>query len=99
METHQIRYFLAVADELNFSRAAAKCNVTQPALSRAIQQLEVELGGQLIHRERHLTHLTDLGQMVRPHMEMVHGAAARASSASERISSGAASPASQRPRS
>jgi LysR family transcriptional regulator, hydrogen peroxide-inducible genes activator len=38
----------------------------------------VELGGQLIHRERHLTHLTDLGQMVRPHLEMVHRAAVRA---------------------
>jgi LysR family transcriptional regulator, hydrogen peroxide-inducible genes activator len=86
MEMHQIRYFLAVADELNFSRAAAKCNVTQPALSRAIQQLEVELGGQLIHRERHLTHLTDLGQMVRPQLEMVHGAAGRAKRLAQDVS-------------
>ena len=86
MEMHQIRYFLAVADELNFSRAAAKCNVTQPALSRAIQQLEVELGGQLIHRERHLTHLTDLGQMVRPHLEMVHGAAVTAKRLAQDVS-------------
>jgi len=36
MEMHQIRYFLAVADELNFTRAAEKCNVTQPSLTRAI---------------------------------------------------------------
>jgi LysR family transcriptional regulator, hydrogen peroxide-inducible genes activator len=78
MEMHQVRYFLAVSDELNFSRAAEKCNVTQPALSRAIQQLETELGGQLIRRERHLTHLTELGQMVRPHLEMVDRAAAAA---------------------
>ena len=42
MEKHQVRYFLAVAQELNFSRAAEKCNVSQPALSRAIQQLEGE---------------------------------------------------------
>jgi LysR family transcriptional regulator, hydrogen peroxide-inducible genes activator len=38
MEIHQVPYFLAVAQELNFSRAAEKCNVSQPALSRAIQQ-------------------------------------------------------------
>ena len=47
MEMHQVRYFLAVAQELNFSRAAEKCNVSQPSLSRAIQQLEGELGGPL----------------------------------------------------
>jgi hypothetical protein len=44
MEMHQIRYFLAVADALNFTRAAEQCNVSQPALTRAIQQLEEELG-------------------------------------------------------
>ena len=53
MEMHQVRYFLAVAQELNFSRAAEKCNVSQPSLSRAIQQLEGELGGPLYNRERH----------------------------------------------
>jgi Bacterial regulatory helix-turn-helix protein, lysR family len=66
MEMHQVRYFLAVAQELNFSRAAEKCNVSQPSLSRAIQQLEGELGGPLFRRERHLTHVTELGEMVRP---------------------------------
>jgi len=86
MEMRQVRYFLAVAEELHFSRAAEKCNVTQPALSRAIQQLEVELGGRLIHRERQLTHLTELGQMVRPHLEMVYQAAIRAKQLSEDIS-------------
>jgi Bacterial regulatory helix-turn-helix protein, lysR family len=40
MEMHHVRYFLAVAGELNFSRAAEKCNVSQPSLSRAIQLLE-----------------------------------------------------------
>jgi LysR family transcriptional regulator, hydrogen peroxide-inducible genes activator len=77
MEMHQVRYFLAVAQELNFSRAAEKCNVSQPSLSRAIQQLEGELGGPLFHRERHLTHLTDLGEMVRPHLETVYEAAVK----------------------
>jgi LysR family transcriptional regulator, hydrogen peroxide-inducible genes activator len=86
MEMHQIRYFLALAGELNFSRAAEKCNVTQSALSRAIQQLEVELGGQLIHRERHLTHLTDLGQMMLPHLEMIHRATVRAKELAQDVS-------------
>jgi LysR family transcriptional regulator, hydrogen peroxide-inducible genes activator len=86
MEMHQVRYFLAVAEELNFSRAAQKCNVTQPSLSRAIQQLEGEFGGPLFHRERHLTHLTDLGQMVRPHLELVYRAADKAKKLSQDLS-------------
>ena len=69
MEMHQVRYFLAVAQHLNFSRAAEECNVTQPSLSRAIQQLEAEFGGPLFHREHKFTHLTDLGQMIRPHLD------------------------------
>jgi len=69
MELHQIRYFLALCDTLNFTRAAEQCNVTQPALSRAIRGLEQEVGGLLFRRERSLTHLTDLGRLVRPRLE------------------------------
>jgi LysR family transcriptional regulator, hydrogen peroxide-inducible genes activator len=71
MEMHQIRYFLAVSETLNFTRAAEQCNVTQPALTRAIQKLEEEFGGLLFRRERHLTHLTDLGRLMRPQLEQV----------------------------
>src|SRR6266702_4742886 len=71
MEMHQIRYFLAVAETLNFTRAAEKCNVTQPALTRAIQKLEEELGGLLLRRERNLTHLSDLGRLMKPHLEQI----------------------------
>ncbi|MES1152416.1 MAG: LysR family transcriptional regulator, partial [Dongia sp.] len=71
MEMHQIRYFLAVCSTLNFTRAAEQCNVTQPALTRAIQKLEEEMGGLLFRRERKLTHLTDLGNLVRPQLEQV----------------------------
>jgi LysR family transcriptional regulator, hydrogen peroxide-inducible genes activator len=71
MEMHQIRYFLAVCDILNFTRAAERCNVTQPALTRAIQKLEEEVGGQLFRRERNATHLTQLGQLVKPHLVQV----------------------------
>jgi DNA-binding transcriptional LysR family regulator len=71
MDTHHIRYFLAVCDTLNFTRAAQKCNVTQPALSRAIQQLEEEVGAPLFRRERNLTHLTDLALLLRPRLQEV----------------------------
>lgn len=75
MELHQIRYFLALARSLNFTRAAEMCNVTQPALTKAVQKLELELGGVLIHRERQLTQLTDLGKLVLPMMERAYVAA------------------------
>jgi LysR family transcriptional regulator, hydrogen peroxide-inducible genes activator len=82
MEMHQIRYFLAVCDSLNFTRAAEACNVTQPALTRAIQKLEEELGSLLLHRERSRTHLTDFGQLMRPHLEQIaHNAEQAASTA------------------
>jgi LysR family hydrogen peroxide-inducible transcriptional activator len=71
MEMHQIRYFLAVAETLNFTRAAELCNVSQPALSRAVQQLEEEVGGLLFRRERNQTHLTDLGLLLRPRLQSV----------------------------
>ncbi|MFB9979273.1 LysR family transcriptional regulator [Mesorhizobium kowhaii] len=71
MEISQVRYFLAVARELNFTRAAELCNVTQPALSRAIKLLEDEFGGELFHRERRNTHLTELGRMVETYLEGV----------------------------
>src|ERR1700753_1616869 len=69
MELHQIRYFVALAKSLNFTRAAEQCNVTQPALTKAIQKLEYELGGALVYRERQLTQLTDLGKLMLPMLE------------------------------
>jgi DNA-binding transcriptional LysR family regulator len=63
---HQIRYFLALAETLNLTRAAERCNVAQPALTRAIKALEGELGGELLRRERALSHLTELGRRILP---------------------------------
>jgi DNA-binding transcriptional LysR family regulator len=63
---HHIRYFLAVSETLNLTKAAERCHVAQPALSRAIQALESELGGELLRRERALSHLTELGQRMLP---------------------------------
>ncbi|HUZ64497.1 MAG TPA: LysR family transcriptional regulator [Acetobacteraceae bacterium] len=71
MELHEIRYFLALSRVLNFTRAAEQCHVSQPALTRAIQKMEAELGGLLFSRERTSTHLTDLGRLLLPHLEEV----------------------------
>ena len=71
MEMQQVRYFVALAQTLNFTRAAEACNVTQPALTRAIQQLEHELGGPLFNRERGNSHLTELGRIMLPYLESV----------------------------
>ena len=75
MELHQIRYFLALSKTLNFTRAAESCNVTQPALTRAIQKLEEELGGRLVNRERNQTQLTELGRATLPHLDKILAAA------------------------
>jgi len=60
---------LAIAGTRNFTKAAEQCNVTQPALTRAIKMLEEELGGPLLHRDHRNTHLTDLGQVMLPQLE------------------------------
>ena len=69
MDLNQVRYFLALAETLNFTKAAERCGVTQPTMSRAIKLLEEEFGGDLIRRERGHTHLTELGRIVRPGLE------------------------------
>lgn len=69
MEMHQVRYFLAAARLLNFTRAAIECHVSQPSLTKAIQKLEEEFGAPLFRRERARTHLTELGKAMLPHLE------------------------------
>lgn len=66
MELHQIRYFLAVYEARNFTRAAERCRVSQPALTSAIKKLEAELDGPLFHRDRGGARLTVLGEMILP---------------------------------
>jgi len=87
MEMHQVRYFLAVARTLNFTRAADECNVTQPSLTRAIKQLEAELGGDLFRRERPAG-LTELGQRMHPLLRQCHEAALGARSLASSFRSG-----------
>ncbi|WP_295526524.1 LysR family transcriptional regulator [Novosphingobium sp. Chol11] len=75
MEMHQVRYFLAAARLLNFTRAAIECNVSQPSLTKAIQKLEEEFGAPLFRRERARTHLTALGKAMLPHLQRSFDAA------------------------
>jgi len=75
MEMHQVRYFLAVARTLNFTRAAEECNVAQPSLTRAIRQLEGELSGDLFRRERPHAQLTELGQRMLPLLKQCYDSA------------------------
>src|SRR5689334_22817472 len=68
MEMQEIRYFLAMSQTLNFTKAAELCQVSQPALTRGIRKLEDELGGLLFSREPNNTHMTELGRLIEPHL-------------------------------
>jgi DNA-binding transcriptional LysR family regulator len=87
MEMHQVRYFLAVARTLNFTKAADDCNVAQPSLTRAVKQLEAELGGDLFRRERPVQ-LTELGQRMHPLLLQCFEAASGARSLAASLKSG-----------
>jgi len=64
VDLRKVRYFLAVADQLHFSRAAAELHIAQPVLSRQIRALEHDLGASLFTRDRHGVALTDAGRQL-----------------------------------
>ena len=64
MELRHLRYFQAVAEELSYSRAAERLHIAQPALSRAVQEIELELGGPVLDRNRRRVSLTPAGKVL-----------------------------------
>jgi hypothetical protein len=72
METNQVRYFLALCEEKNFTRAAKRCGVSQPSVSNAIKRLEEELGGDLFHRTKNGAKLSPLGVAIRPYLDQIN---------------------------
>jgi DNA-binding transcriptional LysR family regulator len=71
MQMHQVRYFLALCRELNFTRAAKSCGVAQPSLTNALKALEDEMKGKLFDRFPRVQ-LTELGWMIKQPMERIY---------------------------
>jgi len=77
MEMHQIRYFLSLCEEANFTRAAKRVGVSQPSLTNAIGVLERELGGLLFQRKPFVV-MTALAYAIQPYMQKITEAADQA---------------------
>src|SRR3954468_13643344 len=83
MELRQLRYFVAVADDLNFTKAARKLRVAQPALSRQIRQLEEEIGVRLFDRTPRSVSLTQAGETFLPEARSILALSANAMRAAQ----------------
>ncbi|MDM9647147.1 LysR family transcriptional regulator [Rhizobium sp. S163] len=88
MELRHIRYFLAVAEEQNFTRAAAKLGIGQPPLSQQIRDLENEIGAALFHRVPHGAELTEAGSAFLPEARAAIASAEKAKLAAQRATRG-----------
>jgi DNA-binding transcriptional LysR family regulator len=87
MELYQIRYFLAVVDTLNFTRASERSFVSQPALTKAVQRLEEAIGGRLLDRTKNTVQLTDLGRAMLPSLRQIYDSSLQAREQARRLTS------------
>src|SRR5688572_2093382 len=88
MDLRHLRYFQAVAEELSFSKAAKRLHVAQPALSRAIKQLESTLGANVLERTRHMVRLTPAGAVLLQEVRLLLDQVADISSRVRRTAAG-----------
>jgi len=88
MELRHVRYFLAVAEELNFTRAAARVGIGQPPLSQQIKDLEAEVGAPLFHRIPQGAELTEAGRASLENVKVMPLQAERAIQAAQRAARG-----------
>jgi DNA-binding transcriptional LysR family regulator len=88
MELRHLRYFVTAAEELNFSRAAARLHVSQPPLSRQIQDLEREIGAALFDRNRRRLQLTPAGKSFLGHARQILAQTGRAARLARAVSQG-----------
>jgi DNA-binding transcriptional LysR family regulator len=88
MELRHLRYFMAVAEELNFSRAAERLHIAQPPLSQQIRDLEMEMGVTLFDRTKRRVELTAAGRVFVEKIQQVFGQIEQAVEAAQRASRG-----------
>lgn len=74
MTLDQVHYFLALCRELNFTRAARLCGISQPSMTNAIGALEAELGAPLFHRSPQVR-LSEFGERIKPVFQRIEAAA------------------------